>query len=276
MPLLGLRAIGAAETVPPGEIEAEVAVGLAGDDRMMDPVHVRRHQDQPQEPVCHFRHPDVAVIELGCRIQHNLEDDDRHCRRPDQDHCRQLDADGNDDLDGMETVTGGDVDIEVRVVHAVEAPEDREEMEQHVLKVNDEIEGHDSQDDRDPLRQGDAVQHAPAPLPGQVRHADRDDRQEETDHRGIDHHQGKVGEPAPSLAVGHGTPGSDDLPDADARQDAEEERKPDDLFVVHSIVLLPAQLRDSETCLLFISFKFHYNIVNVIDICCMFQNLSGA
>ena len=46
-----LRTIGAHEPVPPGHVKAEVAVGLCWEHRVMDPVHVRRHHKQSQNPI---------------------------------------------------------------------------------------------------------------------------------------------------------------------------------------------------------------------------------
>jgi hypothetical protein len=48
MTFFGLRVIGAAETIPPGKVETEIAVGLANDRRMMDAVHVRSDKKQAQ------------------------------------------------------------------------------------------------------------------------------------------------------------------------------------------------------------------------------------
>lgn len=41
---LGLGSVGAAEVVPPGEVEAEIAVGLGLDDGVVDAVHVGRDE----------------------------------------------------------------------------------------------------------------------------------------------------------------------------------------------------------------------------------------
>ena len=56
-----LRPIGAEQVIPPGQVEAEIAVGLAYDDRMMHPVHIRRHNDPAQHSVEPGRHAHVAV-----------------------------------------------------------------------------------------------------------------------------------------------------------------------------------------------------------------------
>ena len=104
VPQLRLWAIGSAETVPPGQIEAKVTVCFAGNDRMMDPMHIRCHHEQPEPSVYCFGKPDVAMIELGCCIQCHLKDNNRQRRRPDEGHCHHFDTDGNDDLDRGDAV----------------------------------------------------------------------------------------------------------------------------------------------------------------------------
>ena len=51
--MAGLRlvAVGSEQAIPPGQVEAEVAVGLARLDRVVDPVHVRGHDDPAQNAV---------------------------------------------------------------------------------------------------------------------------------------------------------------------------------------------------------------------------------
>jgi len=55
----GLRPIGPEQTIPPGQVEAEIAVRLARMDRVMNPVHVRRHHDKPQDTVDPGRNSDI-------------------------------------------------------------------------------------------------------------------------------------------------------------------------------------------------------------------------
>ena len=51
VPFFGLVFVGSEQPVPPGQVEAEIAVGLADDDRVMDPVHVRRNNNEPEHTV---------------------------------------------------------------------------------------------------------------------------------------------------------------------------------------------------------------------------------
>src|SRR5205823_776742 len=78
MSIDGLGAVSAKQSVPPWQIEPEIAVGLLSADRMMHPVHFRGH-DQPAEPSFQpSRHADIAVIEDRGRIQQHLENQHTH------------------------------------------------------------------------------------------------------------------------------------------------------------------------------------------------------
>src|SRR3546814_19097153 len=58
-----LVAVGPEQAIPPGQIEAEVAVRLPRRDRMMDAVHVWRDDEPPQDALEPRRQADVAVVE---------------------------------------------------------------------------------------------------------------------------------------------------------------------------------------------------------------------
>ena len=87
VPGRGLGAVGAEEAVPPGEVEAEIAVGLARHDRMVHAVHVRRDHEPAQHAVEPRRQADVAVVEHRGGVEQDLEDQHapapaRRARRP--------------------------------------------------------------------------------------------------------------------------------------------------------------------------------------------------
>ena len=46
-----LGEIGPAEPIPPRECEPEIAVGLCRLDRVVDPMHIRGHDEPPEDPV---------------------------------------------------------------------------------------------------------------------------------------------------------------------------------------------------------------------------------
>lgn len=128
---------------------------------MVNPMHVRSYYKKSQAAVHCFGNPDVAVVEPGSSIQHRRKDNYRHDWRPNQGYCRQLDPDGYNYFDRMETIACSDVDIKVGVMHPVEAPENRQKMEEHMLEINDKVEDHDSQGILDPAWQVDDIQDAP-------------------------------------------------------------------------------------------------------------------
>src|SRR5207247_2781781 len=57
----GLGAVGAQQSVPPRQVESEIAIGLAPQDRMMDAMHVRRHDEPAQDPIDFRGNADVAM-----------------------------------------------------------------------------------------------------------------------------------------------------------------------------------------------------------------------
>ena len=68
-----LRPVCAEQSVPPGKVEAEIAVRLLDDDRMVDPVHVRRDEEQSEPPVELPPHTDISVIEHARAVENDLE-----------------------------------------------------------------------------------------------------------------------------------------------------------------------------------------------------------
>ena len=84
MPLFRLWTVSATQPIPPGEIEAEVAVCLTGNNRKVNSMHVWGYHNKPKQSVHCFGDQNVAVIELRCGIQHHLEANDRHDWWPDQ------------------------------------------------------------------------------------------------------------------------------------------------------------------------------------------------
>lgn len=150
MPGSRLGAIGAAESIPPGEAEAKVAVRFAGDDRMMDPVHVRGDEQGPQPAIDAEREADVAVVEDGCRIEDDFEEEDCQRRRPEEQDRSHFDTDGEDDLQRVKAVGGAGIQIEIAMMHAMQPPQKWKKVEEEMLEVDDQIEGQYGEDDRQP------------------------------------------------------------------------------------------------------------------------------
>ncbi len=60
--------------------------------------------------------------------------------RTKKDDSNHLNPHGEKNLNGMKPDSGGDIEVEVGMVDPVKPPEQRDEMEHGVLKVDDEIE----------------------------------------------------------------------------------------------------------------------------------------
>ena len=74
---------------------------------------------------------------------------------------------------GWKRSAGGHVELEVGVVHAVQPPQHRHGMEQHVLQVDGEVEEDHRGDDGEPGRRVESLEQAPAVRLGEKSHADR-------------------------------------------------------------------------------------------------------
>src|SRR5215471_5370615 len=82
------------------------------------------------------------------------------------------------------------------MMHAVEPPEGRHGMEQHVLKVDGKIQGGDGQWDAGPCRQIERMQQSPPSALGDQSKTDRGRREDETDQNRIQHDDADVAGPA--------------------------------------------------------------------------------
>ena len=172
---------------------------------MMHPVHVRCHHHQPQDAVDPQGDVEIAVIEHGRAVEQDLEYDDRHGGCTQDRNGRRLDAHGDDDLDGMKAGAGGEIVIQIRMVHHVEPPQQGNGVEHQMLKVYNEIKQNHRQDDFDPDGPVHIVKHAP-PLPSDPhRNPQSACRNEHPQNHGIDDHNTDIREPATCLGCGQGS-----------------------------------------------------------------------
>jgi len=135
------------------------------------------------------------------------------------------------DLQGMKARAGGDVEIEIGVVHAVQAPEQRHGVHHDVLQVNHEVHGNHGHHHGQPVRRFDIIENAPALFLGKQRHADRGGGKQQAQHHGIEHHDAKVAAPAHGLGDAQGPGRRQDLPQRHDGEDTEKEPQADDGLV---------------------------------------------
>ncbi len=132
----GLSAIGSEQAIPPGQIEAEVAVSLAAHDGVMDAVHIRRDHKPSQPALDRSSYLDVAVIEHRSRVQPDLKQKHGQWRSTQSDDDEKLNPQRKAYFNGVEPRPSCHVDVEVGVVHSVKTPESRNVMEDLVLEVD--------------------------------------------------------------------------------------------------------------------------------------------
>ena len=231
MPGARRLAVGPEEPVPPGEVEAEVGVGLVGLHRVVDPVHVRGDEDPAQPPVQPIGQADVAVVEHGHAVQDDLEEDHRHHRRPQDQDGGELDQHGQHDLEGVEARPGGQVVVQVRVVDPMQPPQGRHRMDHDVLEPDGQVHGDHRQRHRHPEGDGKVVEQPPPLGRGGRRQPHGRDREEQAQQDGVEHHQPQVAAPAQGLGDGQGPPRGAQLPQGHEGEDAEEGAEADGRLV---------------------------------------------
>ena len=223
--------VGAEDAVPPGQAEAEVAVGLVVLHRVMHAVHVRRHQQPAQHPVHPPGQAEIAVIEHGGGIENDLEQDHPGQRRPQQQDGGELDQHRQDDLDGMEARPGGHIVIQIGMMNAMEAPQQGHRVNHDMLQVDHQVHGHHGDQDRPAQWQLVIVQQPPALTLGETRHAHGGGRKQQAQHEAVEKHQPQVVGPAPPTRQTQAPSGGFQLPQRHQQKHAKEETEPQRHFV---------------------------------------------
>src|SRR5262245_18906404 len=215
-----LIAIGPEQAVPPRQVEAEVAVGLAGNDGVVHAMHIRRYDDPAQYPIEPDRDAHVAMVEHRGGIEQHLEGEHGDGRDSQRGHYPELDAHGQEYLDWMEARSRRHVDVQVRMMHAVEPPEGRDGMEQHVLEVDGKIQGRDGQRDAGPCRQIECMEQSPPSALGDQSKPDGGRLEDEADQNRIQDDYGDVAGPATTTPELLNTSRREHFPNRHRRKDS--------------------------------------------------------
>src|SRR5262245_38927472 len=149
----------------------------------------------------------------------------------------------------MEARPGRYVDVEVRVVDPVEAPQRRHGVERHVLEVDREVQEDDRERDRDPARNRERVDEPPTAYLARDRHSDRRPWRDEPQDRDVDREETQVVGPARAAAEGGAPPRRGELPKRDREEHAEECAEADQRLGydarAHRVARRPVWLLDS-------------------------------
>jgi len=166
---------------------------------MMNPVHVRGDDEQPQRTIEPRDETQVGVVEHGAYVQQHLEQEHGQRGCPEGADGGELEQHRGKDLRRMKARTRGDVYIEVGMMHAVQAPQKRHSVKDHMLQIDGEVQQEDSDGDRQ--RGGerpDGMEQSPASLLRAQGHADGSHRQRRAEDDRIEDHEGDVRGPSPS------------------------------------------------------------------------------
>ena len=131
----------------------------------------------------------------------------------------------------METRAGGEVIIEVRVMHAMQTPQHGNRMYHHVLQPDGEIKRKHREQACQPARQIKVVQHAPALTRSECRHADRCSREQHAQEQCIENDQSEIIAPAQRLGSRQGAARCPHFPGRHEREDAEKRTTANQQFV---------------------------------------------
>lgn len=136
----------------------------------------------------------------------------------------------------MKARTRGDVYIEVGMMHAVQAPQKRHSVKDHMLQVDGEVQQEDSDGDRQ--RGGerpDGMEQSPTPLLRDHGHAHGSHRQRRAEDDRVEDHERDVRRPSPSTDDRTGAAGEECFRGCQQNEDRDERTQPDYRFVPQGI-----------------------------------------
>jgi hypothetical protein len=131
---------------------------------MMDTVHLRGHHQQAEPFVNAQWIANIPMIKHGGSVQENLKDRDGQWKRPDKKDDGHLDSHRQDDFDRMKANPSGYVEVHVRMMNHVEAPEEGNGMKHDVLNIYREVEDQHTKAYMVPEWESKLIQYPPTPL----------------------------------------------------------------------------------------------------------------
>ncbi len=126
---------------------------------------------------------------------------DRQRQRAEEDDDRRPDAQREEDLDRVEPYPRACVEAEIGVMNAVQAPQGGHRVKHHVLQVDREVEGKQSQRPGRPRRKRNPVQHPHAALCGQHGSREHGSPGDDSCGQGVQEDEPEVRRPAKSARL---------------------------------------------------------------------------
>lgn len=125
-------------------------------------MHIWRHHEHSHPRIDVIGNAKVRMIEhRGC-VEHDFENQNRRRRRTNDADNRQLESKRQQDFNGVKPASGGHIEIQICVVHAMHPPQRRHCVKDHMLDVDSEIENDERHYHRDHVRDSNVVEKSPA------------------------------------------------------------------------------------------------------------------
>jgi hypothetical protein len=131
----------------------------------------------------------------------------------------------------MKSHARGDIERQVRMMHAVKPPQSRDGVEQHMLKIDRQIQQDHTGRDREPAGDSEGVEETPATGFSRKGYCYRPQRKQQPDEQGIENDNAEIAGPtclAPNLLL---AARRDQLPPRHCRQHRTEGDQPHERFV---------------------------------------------
>ena len=152
-------------------------------------------------------------------------------RRANRRNDGELDEHREHNLDRVEAQPCRHVKFQIGMMHAMQPPQRRHRMKQHVLEVDREVEHEDRGEQRKPIRQPDHVQQAEAARLGHERKTDSGRGKQNSQQQRVDDHHTEIVRPTPRAPDRLLAPRHNELQDGQHDEDAAERGEPDHRFV---------------------------------------------
>src|SRR5262245_23310763 len=159
----------------------------------------------------------------------------------------------------MKAQPGGHVEFEVGVMHAMQPPQRRHRVKEHMLEIDRKVEKDDRGNDRDPGRKRDCIEEAPGMRLGNEREAHGRRWKHEAHEKRVHDHHAEIAGPAHAAADRLSAARADQFPGRHQREDSAESAQPDERLV--SQYGIP---HDRQYPVL--TMAWHYSIIRLNDI----------
>jgi len=171
------------------------------------------------------------MVEHRGGIQKHFEDKHSNRRRAKGHDDGELDGHRQQDFYRVKAQTGGHVEFQIRMMHAVQPPESRNGMEHHVLEIDRKVERQHRYDEGDPGMRFEGIEQPPATLFGDDGECDRHYGKRETHQQRVYDDDAEIVAPAQQTRNLPASARRRHLPERHRQKDAEKESQADQRFV---------------------------------------------